>query len=349
MTVTLSQIARRMKVSPRAVSYALNGQPGVSDATRRRIQTAAREMGYRPNAAARSMRSSRTGHVGVLIRNDNADRLTHLMAFETILGINQGLEDAGYVLSMVRIGDVEKGLDSNSRVFDEHVLDGLIVFCEMPNRVDRKVQKLIPRVVWVESQTWERSYCLRRDEEQAGRLCAWHMAELGYRELVWIAHPGTQKSNVVVPPYSGEARERGVSSAAASTGVALRRFELAYDDPQAWRQIPALLASLGPATAVIAGQAYQARFFQHAAASVGLTAPRDFGLCSCDDGYDVTSMWPGLSRASFDRYAMGVAAAEMMRDRLERPDDDCPSRTIACHWVPGHTAWGPDAPMLPVS
>ncbi|MEM6332027.1 MAG: LacI family DNA-binding transcriptional regulator [Planctomycetota bacterium] len=342
MSVTLSQIAERMNVSSRAVSYALNGQPGVSDATRERIRKAAQEMGYRPSAAARSMRSSKTGHVGVLIRNDDADRLTHLMAFETILGINQGLEDAGYVLSLVRIGDIRKGLVSDSRVFKEHLLDGLIVFCEMPDKLDRKVAKLIPNVIYAESQTWQDEYCLRRDERHAGRLCAEHMIRLGYRDLVWVSHPGLAlEANR--PGYSGLDRERGVRDVAREAGVAVREFQCAYDGPETFATTPDFLASLTPNTAVIAGQAYQARWFQHAAASLGMNPPQDFGVCCCDDGYDVSNMWPGLSRVSFDRYGLGLVAADMMRSRLEHPSADCPSRTIKGRWIPGNTAWGPAA------
>jgi len=342
MTVTLHKIAEQSNVSPRAVSYALNGQPGVSDATRQRIRAIADRLGYRPHAAARSMRSRKSGQVGVLIRNDDADRLTHLMAFETILGINQGLEDAGYVLSLVRIGDVCKGLDSGSRVFKEHLLDGLIVLCEMPDRVDRKIQTLIPNVVRVESQTWQAQGCLRRDELHAGRQCARRMIELGYRELVWVRHPGSPR-HVTPPGYSQPLRERGVWGAAEDAGVPVRVFDCAYDAPQTFAQTPGLLSGLGPQTAVIAGQAYQARWLGHAAASVGLRPPYDFGLCCCDDGYDLSSMWPGLSRVSFDRYGMGVIAAQMMRQCLEHPGEPCPSRTVCGRWKPGNTAWGPAA------
>lgn len=340
MTVTISQIAKQTRVSPRAVSYALNGQPGVSEATRQRIQKTAREMGYRPNAAARSMRSAKTGHIGVLVRNDNSDRLTHLMTFETILGINQGLEDAGYVLSLVRIGDVQKGLSSGSRVFTEQVLDGIIVLCEMPDQLDRKVQRLIPNVIWLESQSWGDQYCLRRDEAEAGRLCAQHMLALGYRSLVYINHPGNA-SEADRSAYSAIARLQGVRKVADGAGVPVAEVPFVYDKPAGFDQMAELFSQITPDVAVIVGQAYHARWLNHAASAVGLNPPHDFGLCCCDDGYDVSMMWPGLSRVSFDRYGLGVAAADMMRQRLSQPDQDCPSRTVGVRWLPGNTAWGP--------
>ena len=349
MNVSLSQIAARSRVTPRAVSYALNGQPGVSSATRARIQRIAAELGYLPNAAARVMRSARssdrprTGQIGVLVRNDSSDRLTHLMAFETILGINEGLEPHGFVVSLVRVGDVSKGLDSRSRVFEEHVLDGLIVLCEMPDGLDQAVQKLIPHVIWVESQTWAEEHCLRRDEVHSGRRCAEAMIDLGYRNLVWLDHSGAQRVDSGRPGYSGGDREAGVRAVADAAGVPVRTFTLVYDNADTFARCPDFLRALTPGTAVIAGQAYQARWLAHAAAAAGLTPPHHFGLCSCDDGYDVTSMWPGLCRVSFDRFEMGVRAAEMLRRRVETPDELNPSQRLRGQWRPGNTAWGPTA------
>ena len=66
--VTIADIAERAGVSKGAVSYALNGQPGVSDATRERIRAITAELGYRyPNRAARSLSASRADACGLVI------------------------------------------------------------------------------------------------------------------------------------------------------------------------------------------------------------------------------------------------------------------------------------------
>ncbi len=56
---TIADIARRAGVSKGAVSYALNGQPGVSEATRQRIVAIAQEIGFSPNSAARALSGAR--------------------------------------------------------------------------------------------------------------------------------------------------------------------------------------------------------------------------------------------------------------------------------------------------
>jgi DNA-binding LacI/PurR family transcriptional regulator len=164
---------------------------------------------------------------------------------------------------------------------------------------------------------------------------------LGYRELVWIGHPSLPVDGSR-PPYSRQEREAGVRQAIEGRDVSLRQFDIAYDSPATCSQLPDFLRSLHPGVGVIAGQAYQARWLAHEAASIGLRAPYDFGLVCCDDGYDVTSMWPGLSRVSFDRFGMGVTAAEMMLQILQHPKRKCPSRVMSGRWIAGNTAWGPD-------
>jgi len=68
--VTLHDIARHLGLSQRTVSQALNGRPDstskASETTRRRVEAAARELGYRPNRAARALRTGKTGLVAVL-------------------------------------------------------------------------------------------------------------------------------------------------------------------------------------------------------------------------------------------------------------------------------------------
>ena len=64
---TIADIARRAGVSKGAVSYALNGQPGVSEATRQRIVAIAQEIGFNPNSAARALSGARSRAVGLTL------------------------------------------------------------------------------------------------------------------------------------------------------------------------------------------------------------------------------------------------------------------------------------------
>lgn len=68
---TIKDIARVAGVSPGAVSFALNDKPGVSDSTRARVKAVAKDLGWRPNVAARALSANRAGAVGLVIARDD--------------------------------------------------------------------------------------------------------------------------------------------------------------------------------------------------------------------------------------------------------------------------------------
>src|SRR5215213_6701657 len=64
---TIDDVAARAGVSSAAVSFAVNGRPGVGDETRRRILAAAEELGWRPSASARALTEARARAIGLLL------------------------------------------------------------------------------------------------------------------------------------------------------------------------------------------------------------------------------------------------------------------------------------------
>lgn len=342
---TQSELARLAGVSRWTINRALLGDESVNASTRERISRLAKQHNYRPSAAARAMRNQQTKHIGVLIRNNPTDRMTHMMTFETILGLNEGLEAGGYVLSIIRITDIEASLAQQSRAFKEHMLDGMITLCGLPQRIFDRLQDQMRSVVFVESALWQESRCIRRDEVFSGYECARRMIDLGYRDLLYIGHPGTPDR--VTEAENGDRRRTGAQRAADEAGLELREASLAYTSTETFREMSELFRVITPQTGVIISQAYAARWFAHAAAAVGLVPPHHFGLACCDDGYDVSSMWPGLCRVGFDRFGLGVKAAEMMRAVLETPSAAAAlaSQEIQGEWRPGNTAWGPTQPQ----
>ncbi len=76
--VTQEQIARKLGVSRQLVTFALAGYPQVSEASRRKILAAAREMGYRPNPHARALKRGRTGIVALWVPDQISSHYNHV-------------------------------------------------------------------------------------------------------------------------------------------------------------------------------------------------------------------------------------------------------------------------------
>lgn len=338
MPVTLSDIANEVGVSQQLVSKVLNGgrsrgsNAGV--ATRQRILETAARLGYRPNAAARAMRQNVTGHVGVLVRNAASRRFIHPLAFETILGINEGLEEDGLLLSIIRIDDLAHERWDETRVFRERWLDGLIVIDGLARPIEDRLEHVFDHVVWCDSNVWKPRLCIQRDEHGAGGTTVRRLHELGFRSIRWLtARLGADP----VTHYSHLDRFSGALTEAQRLNMSIERIEVDNEaEPTPW-----LTTKLfDPEVALVPSTVNYARQLNQAATGLGLCPGYDFALACPDSAHELVRFWPGLSRVMYDRFGAGYRAGRMLVNAIAR--NDAPeSERLDARWLPGSTAWGP--------
>lgn len=358
--VTIKDVARHAGVGPMSVSVTLNGGSAnvrVSEGTRAKIFEAARELGYRPNMAAQAMKSGKSRIVGVLVRNNSRvvehERGSHPLAYDIVLGINEGLEEAGFMMSLVRLSDVDPDLHPASSAFQGHLLDGLIVVSDVPAASTARLEELVPHCVWVDSTVWRDENCIRRNEVHAGRLAAEKLLELGYRDLVCLStHPMAHDTRPGTH-YSQEQRRRGILEATREAGVTVEHcairttydaVDLQYDEKADFAKFAQRLRR---DTGVIAMGYYNAYRLQLHLARHHLCPGIDFALVSCESGFSGGSAgWEDLSHVRFARFEMGQAAAHMMVELLSDTDQNTArlqrvglaSQLIQDDWVEGATA-----------
>ncbi len=296
------------------MSRVLNGQTrGVRKDSQKRTRTilaTAEAMNYRPSAAARSMRSRKSPHIGVLVRNKTGgeEGLTNPLGFEALMGINLGLEEAGYVVSLVRLDDMHHPDTSPSLIFRERVLEGIIVLNWLPDDVATAVKEQFQNCIWCDANTWTSTRCIHRDERRAGRLAANAILDSGIRRLVFMRGP-------VPGHYSTAARLQGVCEAAEAAGAELIEVESLRDhfDVASQGVLPLLSREVGVVTA---GTGHT-RALVYAAAMAGRVPGRDFALACCDDSNEFAVQMPTLTRVRFNRFGMGRKAAAMMLEQID--------------------------------
>lgn len=316
MAVTLKDVAELAGVSRQSVSRILGDRAHLfREETRERVRKAADELGYRPNAAARAIATSRTRQVGVLIANHPADPFTHMQSYFTILGINMGLEEADHLVSLVRIGGVNAEMSQGSRVFREHILDGIIVTTHVSPEVSAAVERLVPTCIWLDTEVYRPTMSIRRDERHAAQEATRAAIRAGYRRLLWW---GESQPNSL-PHYSDHEREHGFLDACAEAGIVPARIHSRWDwNPQMSEQLEPYMK---PGTAIVTYDVHRARLVWHAALTLMRRPGEDFGTICCEDTPEIGLSWPGLARMEFDRLAMGRRAAEMMLSALADPSD----------------------------
>src|SRR5579883_2828456 len=114
MAVTILQIAERLKLSHSTVSRVLNNKKDtyVAPETRRRVMLVAREMGYRPNLAARSLRHSRTNMVALFAAPDVGiwSGIAPAIVREVSLALHSRHLDLFFAFAAEEDGDAEGGV-----------------------------------------------------------------------------------------------------------------------------------------------------------------------------------------------------------------------------------------------
>lgn len=356
MPATLKEIALEAGVSTCTVSRVLNGKhkEAYGPAVRRaeHIRAVATRLGFVPSASARAMQRSSTHLIGMLVPEAP---LTSLVDYETILGINSGLEAEGYVLALTRSSEITQGLAPSglpsahsrsqkaqvpvppqhpSRLFRERMVDGMVVLGLISPAMSELVTRVAPVCLWVDTNVDHPQNSLRRDEVHAGRLAASQLVSRGYRKLVFVS-PTYDDGQ---PHYSLADRLRGVTDFAHEVGVQLREASLVVSNHA---RLPEVLEPmLAPDVGVIASSDHTATVILAQMVRSKFRIGLDFGLASCDCTEFTRRHWPDLSCVDAKRYQFGQEAARMMIKILHSPSHQCPSQTFRWDWHEGNTASG---------
>ena len=208
---TLRDVADRVGVSINTASFVLNGSRSgtrVSVATREALESAARDLGYRPNEVARALRRQRTRLLGFFSQFEALSAHNGFLA-EMIGGAQRACADLQHdlVLHSIPFGG---GTDDLVEALSDRRIDGLILFAPGNDLLaDALVESRLPAISVAEPLGEMRSVVV--DDEEGGRLQARHLAEGGHRRIVyrgWYA-----------PLPSAVARERGFRDEAARLGM----------------------------------------------------------------------------------------------------------------------------------
>lgn len=182
---TIEDVARLAKVSTSTVSYALSGKRPISAATRRRVEQAVAELGYRPHAGARALASARSEVIGLMVPLRSGVDVSVIMQF--VAGVvTRGREHGHDVLLLT-----QEDLVGLERATDGSMADALVLMDVEADdaRVPILTRSRQPAVLIGLPRNASGLSCLDLDFEAAGRLAADHLAGLGHREVALLGAP----------------------------------------------------------------------------------------------------------------------------------------------------------------
>ena len=119
--VTIYDIALKLDLSSATVSRALKNHPAINKNTKKKIQEAAKELGYRHNTFASNLRKQKTNTIGVIVHELNSNFITSVLA-----GIEKITTEAGYDLIIAHSSESFEKESANALNLFHKRVDGLI-------------------------------------------------------------------------------------------------------------------------------------------------------------------------------------------------------------------------------
>jgi DNA-binding LacI/PurR family transcriptional regulator len=304
-SVSIKDIAKAASVSHSTVSRALSDSPLVKAETRSRIQSLAREMGYSPDAWARSLVMRQTRTVGVVVTT-----LADPFIAEVVQGIESTAYQHGYTVILASSGsEPERELAAVEMLRSKRV-DGVIV---TSSRVGALYQKHLERigvpVVLLNNhseQSGRYTFSVTVDNQHGGHLATQHLIELGHRRIAFVSGPaGTSSSDGRWTGYRQALTEAGIPP---ELGLVVSGTGRTEAGEQAFYTLMALAE---PPTAVFCYNDVTAIGLLHAARETGLSVPQDLSLVGFDDIPFASFMYPSLTTIAQPKFEMGEQAMQM--------------------------------------
>ncbi|MEV8207354.1 LacI family DNA-binding transcriptional regulator [Streptomyces sp. NPDC079189] len=310
--VTMADVARKAGVSPTTASFALSGRTDmrISEASRERVLEAARELGYRPNVTARSLRTKSTQTIGFV-----SDRITTTpFAGDVIRGAMEAARQKDHLLFITEAGGDRAAESSLVHALLDRQVDA-VVYASMFTRYVTPPKELFGRRVVLLN-------CLAPgfdapsvvpDEFKAGRDAARALLAAGHTEGIWAigghqAVPATPEGIV-----AGNERMRGLEEVLREGGARLEGVvECDWDTLDGHREVSALLAA-GHRPRALVCLADRVSFGAYQAlGEAGLSVPGDVSVISFDDQDIASVLRPALTTLRLPHYQLGHLAMELI-------------------------------------
>jgi LacI family transcriptional regulator len=316
-TTTMKRIAGELGVSITTVSKVLNNRDDIGHATRARVLAKVAELGYQPNAVARSLTLRRTHTLGVVIPD-----LMHSFFVEVVAGLETVASARGYGLLLCSSNEDPAKERAEIEMLRRRQVDGVVLASVNASGNTDLLQRLSTlgiRLVMIDRDDHVAVRCDRvlTDDDEVGRVATTHLIEQGRRAIAHIKGP---------PIAHARRRANGYRAAMKAARIRVRPEWIVaggFMEDDGLRAMNKLLALKPRVDAVFAANDPAAIGAMKAIWDAGLRIPEDVAIVGAGDIALGDLLRVPLTTVSWSREEQGRIAAELL---LKRIDDESDSR-----------------------
>ncbi|MCK4259219.1 MAG: LacI family DNA-binding transcriptional regulator [Halanaerobiales bacterium] len=309
MGVTIKDVAKLANVSPSTVSRVIAGNKRISLATHEKVKKAMDEIGYYPNANARSLVNNSTEMIGLVLSRSVVAALSNPFFPEIIRGITSIAQKYGYSLLLSSSKDHFEEEEEALRMLRERRVDGLLVLASRVN--DSLIQKVQhgnhPIVLVGRVPNDDELYWVNNDNVESAKKAVTYLTELGHQKIGLLS--GSME--YIMSQDRLEGYQLGLSQAGISYDSTLIE-EVEFTVESGTQGMMKLLEKHPDLTAVFATDDILAIGAIQMLKNKGLAVPKDISVIGFNDGPFASYIDPSLTTIRIPIYEMGVTAVGML-------------------------------------
>lgn len=304
----MADVAAHAGVSSQTVSRVSNGLSNVDESTRERVLASMQELGYRPNGAARALKSGRFNSIGVITFT-----LATLGNMRTLDAIASAAAAADYSVSLIPLPDPTLGAVSGAYTrLSEQAVDGVVIIFEahLLGQAEITLPPGLPVVV-VDSNASSGYSVVDTDQTQGAHLATQHLLDLGHKQVWHISGPATS--------FSATHRADSWSATLAASGITPPPVHAGDWSAESGYRIGLELGRRDDVTAIFAANDQMALGALRALHELGRSVPGDVSVVGFDDMEEASSFWPPLTTVRQDFSSVGRLCFESLMQQIETP------------------------------
>ncbi len=303
---TMKDVARIAGVSIQTVSVVVNDKAPVSPETRERILAAIDDLGYRPQAVGRSLRTGSTRTIGLLVAD-----ITNPFFARMAEAVEDHAHRAGYDLILYNTHSDPERERRYLHIASERWVDGIlfVTTTDTLHGLEELQAAGMPMVAIDRIPDGYEGAWVILDNERTGALVAEHLLDLGHRDLAHICGPLDLRLSVErLESFESAVRARGFEPIPHAVGDGSWSSESGYG------AMRALLAAARTPTAVFASNDRLAIGAMRAAVEAGLRIPEDLSIVGVDDIELATYVTPPLTTVRQSLSDVATLATKILLD-----------------------------------
>jgi DNA-binding LacI/PurR family transcriptional regulator len=313
--VSIKDIARAANVTPGTVSRALRDSPRVNPETKKRIQRLADEMGYSPDAQARSLVMGRTQMLGLVVTTLDDPHISSV-----VQTIESAAHEHGYAVVLASANDAPEREIAAVEMLQSRRVDGVIVTSSRVGALyQERLEKLSVPVVLINSLAQDRgqnTFSVGVDNHHGGYLATNHLIQRGHRRIAYVASPSDRNDSAE--------RMAGYRDALAGAGVEFDPSLVVQGTARAGggqQALSRLLSLDNWPSAAFCYNDMTAIGLIDAARAAGLSLPQDLAIVGFDDIAFAQFAHPPLTTIAQPVDRLGRGAVQMVLDLLSDEAD----------------------------